>query len=311
MPNLHDYFSITVSSKDKKCFIYDPDNTAAFFIYSPEPNDIFITKRLEISLFYRPSFDNTPWNSIIQPEQNIPLLKSNLQKAIRRKQTDIAIATFIVLLKLSPIDVLRRLPVIFIEDVCLMTSFPIVVWLMMCDNEYTIKKVDVFILVNIIKSLCETDEVFMDNKEIKEYNGGHKELFKICDDSSKDAILALYYRSKYGGLKGDMEMLRRAINYYLECGNIVETKWNHTISFSHKVTIIPESIDFHPYPNLLWDINRITRIHKDIIKKSIWNAESCINVRKPETQLCSDNEKKLPIWKIIKVVLDDWRSKNI
>ena len=306
MSNLHDYFSISYSSKDKKCFIYDPDNRSAFFEYSPKQEDIFITKKLQVSLFYRPSFDNTPWNPSIKPEHEIPLLKSNIQKAIRRKQTDIAVATLISMLTVSPTEILRRLPVIFIEDVCLMSSFQIVVWFMMCDKEYIIKKVDVFILVNIIISLCETDEVFTDNDNIKEYVGDCKELYR-----SDDSILALYYRSKYGGMKGDMAMLRRAIHYYhLEGGKVVETKWVSSIQFAHKVIIIPEAIDFHPYPNLLWDISKKTHLNKDLVKKSIWFAESGVNVRKPETRLFSDNEHKSPNWTKIKIVLDEWRQNN-
>jgi hypothetical protein len=234
----------------------------------------------------------------------MPLLKSNIQKAIRRKQTDIAVSSLMAMLAISPIEVFRRLTIIFIEDVCLISSISIVVWLMMCDSDYVLKKVDVFLLVNIVISLCETDEYFADDNGIIEYSGGHREI-----SMQHDAILSIYYRSKYGGLKGDMAMLRRSITYYLEGGKIVEPKWTQTVRFSHKVDIIPEAIDFHPYPNLLWDINKVTKIQRDVIKMMIWNAESGVNVRKPETLLRSDCAKEKTEWHYIKQELDEWRRR--
>jgi hypothetical protein len=281
MSNLHTYFNISISSKEKRCFIYDPDNRSAFFAYKSEPTDVFIAKKLQVCLFYRPSSDEAQWTpSPNRINHDMPLLKSNLQKAIRRKRTDIAVPTLIAMLAISPIEVFRRLSVIFIEDVCLMSSISIVVWLMMCDTDYILKKVDVFLLVNIVMSLCETDEYFADSDDIKEYAGGHRE---ICEQD--DAILAVYYRSKYGGLKGDMAMLRRAITYYLKGGKIVEPRWTQTVRFSNKVLIMPEAIDFHPYPNLLWNITKVIKVPRDVVKMTIWNVESGLNVRKPETIL--------------------------
>lgn len=304
MSNLHTYFNISVSSKEKRCFVYDPDNRSASFVCSPLSTDVFIAKKLQVSLYYRPSSDDTQWTATFKPEHDMPLLKSNIQKAIRRKQTDIAVSTLMAMLAISPIEVFRRLTIIFIEDVCLMSSVSIVVWLMMCDSDYILKNIDVFLLINIVISLCETDEYFADDNDIIEYTGGHREI-----SMQHDAILAIYYRSKYGGMKGDMAMLRRSITHYLEGGKIIETKWSNTVRFSHKVDIIPEAIDFHPYPNLLWDINKVTKVQRDVIKMSVWNAESGVNVRKTETLLRSACARETEVWQNIKPVLDDWRRR--
>ena len=37
----------------------------------------------------------------------------------------------------------------------------------------------------------------------------------LKDYSHKDELLSLYYRSKYGGMKGDIEMLVNSIYYYI------------------------------------------------------------------------------------------------
>jgi hypothetical protein len=164
----------------------------------------------------------------------------------------------IALLSKSPTELFRRLPIIYIEDVCLMTSFPIVVWFMMTDKEYIIKKLDVFILANIIISLCDTNEVYDDPSGDtipgEDYDC-QEGLYINKPNENDDAILALKIRSKYGGMKGDMEMLKEAIDHYKRGRIIVETEWLDKIEYSHTVEVLPEAIDFHPYPNILKDIN--------------------------------------------------------
>ena len=81
----------------------------------------------------------------------MPLIKSNLQKAVRRCDNQIAIQSALVLIQMAPMELLRRLPIIYIEDVCLMDSYSIVVWLMMADKDYSaLKKRDIDIILNIV-----------------------------------------------------------------------------------------------------------------------------------------------------------------
>lgn len=301
---LHEFFDVSYTSKDKRCFIYDPDNRLAFFDYSPEKTDIFVIKKSSVSLFYRPSTTaNNEEFAGVDTSLDVPLLKSNLQKAIRRKDKRTAVSSMLALLSKSPTELFRRLPIIYIEDVCLMTSFPIVVWFMIADKEYVIKKLDVFILVNIIISLCDTDEVY-DDPSIDVLEECQEDIYDI---ENNDAILALIIRSKYGGMKGDMVMLKEAIDHYKRGGIIVETEWLDEIRYEHTVDILPEAIDFHPYPQMLRDINKATYIQSDLVKKTIWLAESGVNYRKPHTIILSDNAKKTSVWPKIKRTLDEWR----
>jgi hypothetical protein len=303
---LHEFFDVSYNSNTKRCFIYDPDNRRAFFDYSPEKTDVFVIKKSAVSLFYRPSTiaNNEEFVFNKQTHLDVPLLKSNLQKAIRRRYTMVAVSSMLALLSKSPTELFRRLPIIYIEDVCLMTSFPIVVWFMMADKKYVIKKLDVFILVNIIISLCCTDEVYTDPS---------LNISEICQkdeylvDEHDDAIMALIIRLQYGGMKGDMEMLKKAIDHYKRGRIIVETEWLDEIRYEHNVEVLPEAIDFHPYPQMLRDINKSTYIQSDLVKKTIWLAESGVNYRKPYTLILSDNAKKTSVWPKIKRALDQWR----
>ena len=138
---LENYFKIIpkYDERNKKCFIYDPLNHTAFFETKPQPTDLFIISKPNFKLFYRkPPTDNAMNLDIptIQCKFGVPLLKSNLQKAIRRSDNQIAIQSALALIQVAPMELLRRLPIIYIEDVCLMDSYSIVMWLMIADKAY-------------------------------------------------------------------------------------------------------------------------------------------------------------------------------
>jgi hypothetical protein len=106
-----------------------------FFENNPLDNDILLTTKLNIKLYYRsPKKIKSFLVPKIETKYNVPLLKSNLQKAIRRCQTQIAINSALAIIQKVPIELLRRLPIIYIEDVCLMDSYSIPVWLMMAEK---------------------------------------------------------------------------------------------------------------------------------------------------------------------------------
>jgi hypothetical protein len=71
--------------------------------------------------------------------------------------------------------------------------------------------------------------------------------------------------------------------------------------------ILPEAIDFHPYPHMLTMIEKQTCIDKEIIKQHIWFAESGCNIRKPETLELSEKYKTTNEWGKIKQALDTIR----
>ena len=132
---LDNYFKIipNYDERNKRCFIYDPLNYNAYFDTKPAPTDLFILSKPNFKLFYRKPNPDNVINSrldipIINCKYNVPLLKSNLQKAVRRCDNQIAIQSALALIQIEPMELLRRLPIIYIEDVCLMDSYSIVVW---------------------------------------------------------------------------------------------------------------------------------------------------------------------------------------
>ena len=311
---LETFFKIVINHDQRvnKCFIYDPDNYKAFFVSNPIDTDKYIVNKLGIKLYYRSS---SKTKVILLPElrglndYSVPLLKSNLQKAIRRCENEIAIKTCLAILQKEPLELLRRLPIIYIEDVCLMDSYTIIVWLMMADKDYEkLTNVDIDIILNIVNSLCNCRDCFHYIKNDKCYHYSHELLKK------NDQLLAVYYRSEYGGMKGDIQMLKVAIDYYISnpC-EIKQTQFNSIdySSINGEIEILAEAVDFHPLPQMLTILNKLTHIDRDTIKMCIWFAESGYNIRKLETIETSKIYKERNDWKKIETYLDDVRSELI
>jgi hypothetical protein len=314
--NLHSFFQITHApdAKHKKCFIYDPETRRACFEYSPANTDQFIVEKLTIKLYYRsPNIQElTPgWRSQYDPGNaiSIPLLKSNLQKAIRRGHKNIAIQSAIQLIHLDKIQFLRRLPIIYIEDVCLMDSFPMVVWLMMADKHYILTPLDIDILLHCVNGLCHCRKVVgsIENPTVEKYT---HEYLENLDNHTE--LLCIYYRSLYGGMGGDMRMLKDAIDYYIAHPHHIERTCYEPIDFDEirnmDIEILVEAIDFHPFPHMLSILEKKTRLDKMVIKEYIWNAESGYNIRKPETGERSKKYMANPNWQLICLHLEDVRD---
>jgi hypothetical protein len=308
------FFKVTINhnEKNKKCFIYDPENYKAFFITKPMETDKFIANKSGVKLYYRFQKTREILFPIIDVNFSIPLLKSNLQKAIRRGETSMAIQTSLAILQKNPMEFLRRLPIIYIEDVCLMDSYSIVIWFMMADKDYKLCATDIDILLNIVISLCECREYF-DYREKDNHPTyfSHETLQKY---NNCDELLSIYYRSEYGGMKGDIKMLKTAIEYYIENPLKVFKTQYKTIDYNKintNIEILVESIDFHPYPYMLTFLSKMTEMNKDLIKEFIWFVESAYNIRKPCTIETSKIYEERKEWKKIQKYLDDVREELI
>ena len=313
---LETYFKIIpkYDEHNKKCFIYDPDNRTAYFTTKPDPTDKFVVLRSGIKLFYR-----TPNNRelveipTITCNYGVPLVKSNLQKAVRRCDSQIAIQSALALIQMAPTEFIRRLPIICIEDVCLTDTYPIAVWFMMADKDYgKLTNRDIDTLLNIVNSLCECRHYFpyVANDSLQ-YAFTPETLQRHCNS---DCLMALYFRSEYGGMKGDMQMLRVAIDYYRMHPTEVHKTEFGTINYQlveRDIEILVEAIDFHPYPQMLSMLKNLTAIRADTIKEFIWFVESGYNVRKPDTILSSQEYGERNEWKKIEKNLETVRYELI
>jgi hypothetical protein len=320
---LDSFFKITTAYNEstKNCFIYDPENRSAYFAYKPDQTDKYISTKCRVKLFYRQPASPCPspvFIPTIATKLNVPVLKSNLQKAIRRHRVDIALTTTIALLQKDPTEFLRRLPIIYIEDVCLCDSYPIITWFMMTDKEYSLTNQDIAIILSIVKDLCDVSAYYMydSNDDCSEiaFDLSHESLQQF---DHKDCLLALYYRHLYGGTKGDMQMIQNSIYYYAKNQSEIHGTTHTTLDLTvlnQQVDIIEEAIDFHPLPHMLGEIRKRIRsergiyITDQIIKMHIWFAESGVNFRKPHTMTAAEEHKHTETWDLVKPPLDEFRK---
>jgi hypothetical protein len=307
---LSQFFSIKTefNAKHKRCFIYDPENSRAIFESEPQTKDEFIVKKLGVSLYLRSCVSVKYELPKIQTDARIPLLKSNLQKAVRRGKNIVAMATALAMLQIEPVELFRRLAIICIEDVCVMDSYPVLVWLMMTDKHYLPTTGDCYLILQIVNTLCNCTQTFDHSYKYKEFVLNHESL---QDLKRHDVLLSLFYRMKYGGMKGDIEMLNSAISYYTtNYGQIVKTDFS-TIDceIAEELEILEIAVDFSPFPFILDNINKKTGLENGKIKEFIWFAESAWNFRKLHTQIRSENYKSRPEWELIEKHLYNERGR--
>jgi len=308
---LNQFFSIRTeyNTKHKRCFIYDPVKSKASFETEPGTKDEFIVKKLGINLYLR-NFDfSTKYDfPTIQTEAKMPLLKSNLQKAVRQGKNIVAMSTALAMLQKEPNEFVRRLTIICIEDVCIMNTYPVLIWFMMTDKHYFINSVDIFLLLQIVNTLCNCIQTFDHSYRCKETELNHESL---QDLQAHDILLGLFYRQKYGGMKGDMEMLSSAISFYMtHPEEIVNTDFGDLdCEFNEGLEILDSAIDFIPFPFISDKISKKTGLEKDKINEFIWFVESGWNFRKLQTQIKRDSYRKQHEWVIIENLLHDERTR--
>lgn len=288
------YFNVELTPNINKtrrdCFIYDPGNRRAYFATNPAADDVFIIKcpKEQITLYKKPTQETKP-NVRIANVCSLPILKSNLQKAIRRFESDVAMASAASMLYHEDgfVELTRRLGIICIEDVCLLNHYTIIVWLMIaCSKQYAPTYLDEWILIQISGDVARTNDVYdatyVYDPKIQIYKSIHD--IKCVSELKEDSVRCVYLRSLYGGMKGDIIMLQNAIEHYVKHNEVYLSNWEDIErSVPDELEILNIAIDFHPLPHMLNEIEKKTKVSKERVKELIWNVYSGVNLRKPET----------------------------
>ncbi len=198
---------------------------------------------------------------------NVSVLKSNLQKAVRRRDCIAAHATLQQLVLQDPVEATRRLPIIMCEDSQLCPKlFAELVWLMAAVSKgYNLTAHDLQIMHNALETMLDAPgrynlRVDVDDSEIK-FHDAVTEAFGI--------------RIAFGGMKGDMRFLGFLERRY-GAGELPCVPPLSYISaaelFQPEHHMLPEAIDFHCFPKLLREIDGISQ-------ESVWWHWSSHNVR--------------------------------
>jgi hypothetical protein len=240
------------------------------------------------------------------------LLKSAVQKAVRRREVAKALQCSKVFIKKYPNEFWRRLAIIIIEDGVLHPEFRKVVNLASESSKKSYIPIaeDEEFGLRIVEQLAESE---WRDFEFEEYIQ-RRQLFeneKVNDvqlsEEELDIIKAISWRGKMGGMRGDMTMLditvrifeRRFKNKEMKLSDLSrlfkEPTLYKTLNYKLKIEdILVEAVDFHcsPLLNILlkkeWIHNIIKnnfdcKTNDDIEKKLkdiTWRFRSAVSTKK-------------------------------
>lgn len=283
--------------------------------------------------------------------KNTSFLKSLLQKSIRKMNDSLSIQSCFHLMRMDFNELIRRLPIIMLEDTMLHESFTTLIWIMilssiMSKSNFKIKlymyewilgltyvlssKIDINDIINeengeINDCEIKNDEDSqdykdklenIDGKEIdKDNEGNYKnnisksniktnvkkvEILKNyeilnsynkLDEEQLSLLYCIHIRIAYGGLKGDMKMLKTYSDvWYKRFTEKNKLSYVYTdnikpINISIKELDLSEwdysAIDYHCEPMILKLLHKkYDDIEIDELRKIIWYNSSSINKRK-------------------------------
>lgn len=210
------------------------------------------------------------------------LLKSNIQKSVRRGDVDKAVRSAKSLMLLNETDALRRLMIIPIEDCILPPDYDKLAAMLMrasTKGSEPLTEAEKTTALSIIADVarCEWRDLDVGNPDDE---GKDYAMQPVKGDKENDLINALLYRSRIGGSKWDWVMLNqmsRAWNKRFAegswkaedlkqyaTGEIIE--WTN-VPYANVDDILLESVDFH-CSGILYLLLKTGWI-KDLLRKEI------------------------------------------
>lgn len=157
------------------------------------------------------------WNQLLssEVERFLPLIKSLLQKSVRRRYQQMSFDLSILLMSFSFQEFIRRCIIICLEDAFLHPGIPILVWLMMASSKSFVPDCHLRLLCALMVSEWSGStyrDVRLDEEQIAclQSDIGKKKLnlSKISNSSLRTLLLAMGFRRCYGGMSFDMNLLK-------------------------------------------------------------------------------------------------------
>jgi hypothetical protein len=268
-------------------------------------------------------------------EFSIPLLKSTLQKAVRRRKSKEALNLAYQLLCQDRTDFLRRMPVIMMEDSFLHPDFPLLIWIMIADSKgWNMTKLQIQKLMRLVWDVAEGK--YRDHIPSLNEDFVNPILSNDKIENSDSHVACILLRSNYGGMKGDIEFLKaHAILWNKRFGSDCK-KWNEFWKVNYpensiidleiaeiisKQPVLCENsklsvgIDHHVFPKLV-DLcrNDLKRnLDRELIRQAVWYHSSGVSHKQltttrenqldlvfPESELEKSYLDSLDTWNIIK-----------
>lgn len=250
--------------------------------------------------------------------ENVHFLKSHLQKCIRRCETSLAIQTARHLIDLDPVQFLRRLSIIIVEDTIITKHYSVLIWLLIAVSSNRLvlglnHKEWLLGLVYVVSEGRKKDRyvgypVGLSDEKLAKYVvsemvGIEREKYAV--------IMSLIIRASYGGMSGDMTMLLRAAYVWMKrfVGDYEDEYYNielRTISYSvyplQKGEWLLSAIDFHCFPKMIVWIVENNEMDEQEVKRLIWHCSSKINAREKNSMSEGDRVSWMKIRKNVESI---------
>jgi len=235
---------------------------------------------------------------------NLPILKSNLQKAVRRQNKSAALATAAQMWVQAPLDLIRRLSVIAVEDVTLHYWTAHVTWLMAAMSKgfvpSTFHRLVVLKLVELLVECPHPPKIFKYGETptvpADMWLRALKPRFAELPMWMASTLFGLIVRVAFGGMPGDMLMLRGTFRVTLANTARLISKMPAVVDAPTLAVVQPaepplfahchqlsEAIDFHCTPILpilqRWLPLEQQKSH-DELKRVMWECRSSYNTRR-------------------------------
>ena len=255
-----------------------------------------------VSLKYVGAGYETEWDSSYSKYRSVPMLKSLLQKAIRRMEAEVAVKAARELLILDVGAFLRRLPIICVEDVTPIQGLDVSIWLMAAHSKgFILRRGHVEYLLGFVEAMANFPRKTRKYEPAAAGTGEKPDPFHKC----------LGLRRAFGGMKGDMKMLS-ILESHVEAGtmsmeqtNIVPVDLNSTPPL-RKEDWIPAAVDFHVC-SIAKKLAAQFDKEEGEVRKLMWNNSSSLNLRRkpkaedPEWSELSPRHVEMANWWVMNV----------
>lgn len=235
----------------------------------------------------------TPYTFPSVSSYQTSVLKSNLQKAVRRCLPEVAVATAQQMAAQGDTtELLRRLPIILLEDTLL--NVPILsrwIWWMLADSK------------GWVLSAKEWAQLSADLTSLPAYRDHLRKHPDPVDTSLLTngpdlAFFSIWARSQWGGMNGDMAFLRAllldwntrgedvwSLGKVMDSSSLLTNEFT-PLSFSVSKHGLPEAVDFHCCPAMLSEFAKQFGISEREVQEIIWFHRSEPNERPWFLHMC-------------------------
>jgi hypothetical protein len=208
---------------------------------------------------------------------SLPVLKSNLQKAVRRGATQAAVATVFQILCQGIEDqteLFRRLPIILLEDTLLHpVILPRWIWWMLAHSRgYRLSEGDIRQLL--------ADVAFVANSECSPFRDhltkDTSDAVLSVDSPHVCALFCIWIRSQWGGMTGDMAWLRGLCHRWsCRSADWNRLSWDRVPPWTDSWPLfrcedaLPEAVDFHCCVAMRTDLAKQFKVSEREIQEAI------------------------------------------